>query len=138
MSAGGGSGPGRVVVRVVELDHIVLRCRDVETTLAWYTGVLGMAGVRVEEWRRREVPFPSVRAAPGTILDLVGGGAGEDGRLDHFCLVIEPTDLDALASSGALDVVEGPVTRYGARGDGRSLYVRDPDGAMVELRCYGS
>jgi len=131
VSAGGG-GP----VRVVEMDHIVLRCADVETTLAWYTEVLGMAGVRVEQWRRREVPFPSVRVAPGTIIDLVGGGSGDDGRLDHFCLVVEPTDLAALAAGGSLDVVEGPVTRYGARGNGRSLYVRDPDGAVVELRCY--
>ena len=71
-------------IRVSELDHIVLRCADVERTLAWYTDVLGLTPVRLDEWRRGEAPFPSVRINDGTIIDLV---AGEpiDGRLDHFC-----------------------------------------------------
>jgi hypothetical protein len=51
--------------------------------------------------------------------------------------VIAPADLDALKSSGRFDVVEGPATRWGARGDATSLYVRDPDGNTVELRYYG-
>jgi catechol 2,3-dioxygenase-like lactoylglutathione lyase family enzyme len=63
-------------------------------------------------------------------------GSIDDGRLDHICLVVEPTDLAALASSGAVDVVDGPARRFGARGDGTSLYVRDPDGLVVELRYY--
>ncbi len=51
--------------------------------------------------------------------------------------MIEPTDLDALAASGRFEVVDGPGTRFGARGDGQSLYVKDPDGTTVELRHYG-
>ena len=130
-------------VRVTALDHVVLVCHDVDTTLAWYTDVLGLVPVRVDAWRRGEVPFPSVRVNADSILDLIGGLA--DGqphagaaRLDHVCLVIDPVDLDALAASGTFDVVEGPVRRYGARGDGTSLYVRDPDGLVVELRHYGA
>jgi len=122
-------------IKVTELDHIVLCCADVERTLAWYTDVLGLAPVRLDEWRRGEAPFPSVRINDGTIIDLVAGET-IDGRLDHFCVVIEPTDLDAVARSGRFEVVDGPGTRYGARGDGTSLYVRDPDGALVELRHY--
>ncbi len=122
-------------VRVTELDHIVLCCADVERTVAWYTEMLGLAPVRLDEWRRNEAPFPSVRVNDGTIIDLVAG-ATIDGRLDHFCVVIEPTDLDAVARSGRFEVVDGPDTRYGARGNGTSLYVRDPDGAVVELRYY--
>ena len=122
-------------IRVSELDHIVLCCADVERTLAWYTDVLGLAPVRLDEWRRGDAPFPSVRINAGTIIDLVAGEPA-DGRLDHFCVVIEPTDLTAVAQSGQFDVVDGPATRYGARGDGTSLYVRDPDGAVVELRHY--
>lgn len=128
--------------RVIALDHIVLKCADVDTTLAWYLDVLGLQPVRVEEWRRGEAPFPSVRVDDGTILDLVRAGAGagagddDDGRLDHFCLVVEPIDLAAVAGSGRFEVLEGPVSRYGARGDGTSIYVRDPDGAVVELRHY--
>ena len=122
-------------IRVSELDHIVLRCADVERTLAWYTDVLGLAPVRLDEWRRGEAPFPSVRINDGTIIDLVVGET-IDGRLDHFCVVIEPTDLTAVAASGQFDVLDGPDTRYGARGNGTSLYVRDPDGTVVELRHY--
>lgn len=123
------------VVRVTALDHVVLRCADVETTLAWYVDVLGLEPVRVEEWRAGEAPFPSVRVSDHTIIDLVPGPV-DDGRLDHLCLVVEPIDLAALAASGQFDVVEGPGRRFGARGDGTSLYVRDPDGLVVELRHY--
>ena len=123
------------VVQVTALDHIVLRCADVETTLAWYLDVLGLQPVRVEEWRAGSAPFPSVRVGADTIIDLVAGST-EDGRLEHFCLVVAAIDLEQVAGSGRLHVVEGPVARYGARGTGTSLYVRDPDGAVVELRHY--
>lgn len=125
------------LVRVTAFDHLVLRCGDVEVTLAWYIDLLGLEPVRVDEWRRGEVSFPSVRVSPDTIVDLLAadGGSG-DGRLDHMCLVIERADLAALARSGQFDVVDGPVPRFGARGDGTSLYVRDPDGLVVELRHY--
>jgi catechol 2,3-dioxygenase-like lactoylglutathione lyase family enzyme len=123
------------LVAVSGFDHLVLVCSDVETTLAWYVDVLGLAPVRVEEWRRGEVPFPSVRVDPATIIDLFPGDP-INGRLDHLCLVVEPTDLAQVATSEQLDVIEGPGTRFGAQGDGTSLYVRDPDGTVVELRHY--
>lgn len=122
-------------VRVRGLDHIVLVCSDVERTLAWYCNLLGLEPVRVDEWRRGEAPFPSARVDAGTIIDLIKGEP-TDGRLDHFCLVIDPTDLDAIAASGEFTVVDGPGRRFGARGDGTSLYVCDPDGTVVELRHY--
>jgi len=125
------------LVNVVAFDHVVLRCADVERTLGWYVDRLGLAPVRVDEWRRGDAPFPSVRVSDDTIIDLIEGSAADDGRLDHICLVVEPLDLDVLAASGELDVVEGPARRSGARGEGTSLYVRDPDGLVVELRHYG-
>jgi catechol 2,3-dioxygenase-like lactoylglutathione lyase family enzyme len=123
-------------LHVAGLDHIVLVCSDVERTLAWYCDLLGLVPERVDEWRRGDAPFPSVRVDGGTIIDLIPG-APVDGRLDHFCLVVDPTDLDAVAASGEFTVVDGPARRFGARGDGTSLYVRDPDGTVVELRHYG-
>lgn len=122
-------------VDVTELDHLVLRCSDIEATLRWYQENLGLAPVRVDEWRAGKVLFPSLRVNSHTIIDLLPGDT-HDGRLDHICLVVEPTDLDALAASGRFEVVDGPGQRYGARGDGTSLYVRDPDGLTVELRHY--
>jgi catechol 2,3-dioxygenase-like lactoylglutathione lyase family enzyme len=128
--------PDRPVVVVAELDHVVLRCADVERTIAWYCDVLGLAPERVDAWRAGAAPFPSVRVNADTIFDLVAGP--RDGEnVDHVCLVVEPTDLGALAASGTLDVLAGPVGRWGAHGDGTSLYVRDPEGNVVELRHYG-
>jgi catechol 2,3-dioxygenase-like lactoylglutathione lyase family enzyme len=127
------------MVRVAGFDHLVLKVADVERSLAWYTGRLGLAGERVEEWRRGEVPFPSVRIDGSTIIDLLAG-APTGTNVDHVCLVLEPgSDLDALAASGDFDVVgEGPLDGlFGAQGYARSLYVRDPDGTVVELRTYG-
>lgn len=123
------------VVAVNAFDHLVLKCGDVERTLVWYLDRLGMTPVRVDEWRRGDAPFPSARVNRDTIIDLVHGSA-DDGRLDHICVVVDHVDLGQIAASGEFDVIEGPVHRFGARGEGTSLYVRDPDGLVVELRHY--
>jgi catechol 2,3-dioxygenase-like lactoylglutathione lyase family enzyme len=125
------------VLRVQALDHIVLVVADVERSVAWYVEALGLEPLRLDEWRAGRVPFPSVRVSESTIIDILAGPRAADGvNVDHLCLVVEPTDLDAVVGSGRLDVIEGPVPRWGARGDGTSIYVRDPDGNVVELRYY--
>ena len=122
-------------MQVRELDHIVLNVADVERSLEWYTTMLGLTGERVDEWRAGDVPFPSVRITDGCIIDLFAAErSGEN--LNHVCLVVAPEDVDAIAADQRFDVVEGPARRWGARGDGRSIYVRDPDGNTVELRSY--
>jgi catechol 2,3-dioxygenase-like lactoylglutathione lyase family enzyme len=124
-------------VRVTGLDHVVLLCRDVEASLAYYCGVLGLEGLDVERWRRGEAPFPSVRVSADTLIDLMPGEP--DGRnADHICLVIEPTDLHELAERTELNPVKGPVQRGGAHGLGWSLYVVDPDLHLIELKHYGA
>lgn len=121
-------------MRVIGMDHIVLNVADVRRSLDFYVGTLGLAPERVEEWEREEVFFPSVRIDATTIIDLFQAErSGEN--LNHLCLVVDD-DVDALAASGTLDVVDGPGERWGAQGDARSLYVRDPDGNVVELRRY--
>lgn len=122
-------------LRITALDHVVLNVTDVERSLAFYTDELGLEPVNVDEWRRGERFFPSVRVDEGSIIDLIAlPRTGEN--LDHFCLVVEPMDFDALKASGRFEVVEGPATRFGARGDGTSIYIRDPDQNLVELRYY--
>jgi len=120
-------------VKVTGLDHIVLRCADVEVSLAFYCDELGLAPERVDEWRRGEVLFPSVRVDATTLIDLFG--AERDGQnLDHFCLVIEPTDLDALA--GRFPGAVRADGLFGAQGFASSVYLQDPDGNTIELRSY--
>jgi catechol 2,3-dioxygenase-like lactoylglutathione lyase family enzyme len=124
-----------VKLTVVGLDHIVINSSDVERSLAFYCDQLGLQPERVGEWRQGVVPFPSVRIDDSTIIDLLATArTGEN--FNHFCLTVEPADLDAVKAEGALDVVDGPGIRFGARGNGNSLYVRDPDGNTVELRYY--
>jgi catechol 2,3-dioxygenase-like lactoylglutathione lyase family enzyme len=133
------------MVHVVGLDHLVLRVADVERSLSWYCDRLGLSGERVDEWRAGRVPFPSVRVDPTTLIDLIAAGpspagahVGAPSNLDHLCLVVEPVDLAGIAVGGGWDVVDGPGPRFGAQGMGTSLYVRDPDGNVVELRHYSS
>ncbi|MEU2721347.1 VOC family protein [Streptomyces smyrnaeus] len=131
-------------MKVKDFDHLVLNVRDVERALEFYCGPLGLEPVRVEEWRAGRVPFPSVRVSPTTIIDLLqqprGGTsrpeAGGESNVDHLCLVVEPLDWQTVIDSGDFEVLEGPVTRFGARGSAQSIYVRDPDGNTVELRWY--
>jgi catechol 2,3-dioxygenase-like lactoylglutathione lyase family enzyme len=119
------------------LDHLVLVVADPEVTLAWYAKVARLSGVRVDEWRAGEAPFPSMRVSEGTIIDLVPGldDPGPRGHLDHICLVVSRPDLDALAADPDLEIVDEGL-RFGARGYGESIYVRDPDGLLVEFRTY--
>ncbi len=123
-------------VRVTGLDHIVLVTPDVERSLAFYTEVLGLTGERVEDWRAGRVPFPSVRIDDSTLIDIFAGERTGENLL-HFCLVVEPVDLAGLAQDPRLGETSGPTDGlFGARGTAASLYGRDPDGNVVELRCY--
>jgi len=131
-------------MRVVGLDHVVLWSSDVERSVAFYRDVLGCALERYDDWRAGDAPFPSVRFSESTILDVFPGGAADAGRAEprnmhHFCLHVECDDMAALLSSLGERGVEadGEVgRRWGARGDGDSIYVHDPDGNVIELKRY--
>jgi catechol 2,3-dioxygenase-like lactoylglutathione lyase family enzyme len=121
--------------RVTGLDHVVLKVADPEVSVEWYGRVLGLQPERLEEWRRGEAPFVSLRIDAGTIIDLLADPP--DGRnVDHMALVVDGMDLDALAASGQVEVVVPPMRVWGARGWGHGLYIADPDGHTVELRTY--
>ncbi|MCZ7378513.1 VOC family protein [Micromonospora sp. WMMC250] len=131
---------GTSAVRVTGFDHLVLTVADVERSLAFYCGQLGLPPVRVGEWRAGRVPFPSVRLSAECIIDLVRGDLPHADRrgtnVDHFCLVVAPLDWERVVESGVFTVLTGPVDRFGARGSATSIYVSDPDGNVVELRWY--
>ncbi len=120
------------------IDHVVFRVQDPERTVAWWQDTFGVRAERLEEWRRGEVLFVSVRLTPTTILDLFTGErpAGQVDNVDHVAFVVEGVDLDELAASGTIEVESGPHDLWGARGMGRGLYLLDPDGNRLELRTY--
>ncbi len=124
------------------LDHIVLNVKDVEQSLRFYQGCLGLAAERVDQWRQGALPFPSVRINDATIIDLVHAEDGRTGpttNLNHFCLVTDDADLTPISEAlraAAVPIETGPAIRSGARGDALSIYFRDPDQNLIEVRTY--
>ncbi len=125
------------LMRLTAADHIVLVSPDPERLVAWYRDHLGTAPERLDEWRRGDVPFVSLRVSPTFLID-VARGERTGTNVDHFALTAEDVDLDELATSGSVSVEMGPADLFGARGRGRGVYLRDPDGNRVELRTYPS
>jgi len=128
--------------KLLGIDHVVLRVRDLGAALDFYVGVLGCS----QERRIDALGLVQLRAG-ASLIDLVpvhsalgkaGGGAPDPAakNVDHFCLRIEPFDPEALAAHLRAHGVEpGDVgERYGADGYGPSMHLRDPDGNVVELK----
>jgi catechol 2,3-dioxygenase-like lactoylglutathione lyase family enzyme len=121
------------LVKVAGFDHVVINTTNTEPMLAFYCGDLGLEPVRVEEWRRGEVLFPSARVTPETVIDFFPAErTGEN--MSHICLVIEPDDLDAIAARFPDSTRADGL--FGAQGYASSVYVKDPDGNTIELRFY--
>jgi len=124
-----------IPLKVAELDHVVLRCRDQARMLDFYTRILGLA----EERRVERIGLIQLRAG-ASMIDLVPASEPrvESGaKLDHFCLGIETSDVEDTVRylrGRFVDVLGEPATRYGARGMGTSIYVHDPEGNVVELK----
>ncbi len=116
-------------------DHIVLVSPKPEALVAWYASLLGLEVLRLEEWRRQEVLFVSLRVSPTFLIDVMQGERTGT-NVDHLALAVTDVDLDELAASGRLEVEMGPADLYGAQGIGRGLYTKDPDGNRLELRTY--
>jgi catechol 2,3-dioxygenase-like lactoylglutathione lyase family enzyme len=135
------------MLRVAQLDHIVLSVDDVERSLQFYSGILGLASERVDEWRAGKIGFPSVRVNGQTIIDLALRKPGESApkgaaaNMNHFCLVWEDdgvrATIDYLQERG-VEIERPPSHAWGAQGRGTSIRVRDPDDNLVELRVYGA
>jgi catechol 2,3-dioxygenase-like lactoylglutathione lyase family enzyme len=121
-------------VSVAAIDHVVLNVADGERAMCWYRDRLGLEPLRYDEWKAGEVPFLSLRVNQTTIIDLfVADRTGEN--MDHVSFCVEG-DIDALLEADDVEVeVERPSV-FGAQGDGPAVYVRDPDGNLVELKRY--
>ncbi len=130
------------MIRIRDIDHLVLRVADLEAMLRFYGDALGCAIER----RSDALGLIQLRAGR-SLIDLVpvdgelgraGGAApGPEGRnMDHFCVRVEPFDEAAIRHElAAHGYAAGPVEqRYGAEGLGPSIYVTDPEGNVVELK----
>lgn len=131
------------MIRIKGLDHIVIRTEHAEAMIDFYRNVLGCV---VERQTAPGSGLIQLRAGQ-SLIDIVrvdseigrmGGAApGEGGRnMDHFCVRVEPFDEDAIREHlQKYDVDAGKLEiRYGAEGNGPSIYIQDPDGNTVELK----
>ncbi len=129
------------MIRIQDIDHVVFRVRDLDRMVRFYTDVLGAV-------------FETYQEGPGlyqlrvgtSLIDLVpvdgklgrmGGAApGREGRnVDHVCFRVRPWDQAAILAHLAAHGLTGEVvSRYGADGDGPSIYIEDPEGNMLELK----
>ena len=132
------------MIRVVGLDHINIRVADLERALRFYTEVLGLHVVQRTTRKDGSPGLAALRA--GTSIIFLQPSPGytpvehAQSGLDHFSLEIEkfesPAAIEAYLKERRVDIVEGPVKRFAAHGDGTSIYVRDPDGHRIELKQY--
>lgn len=144
MAAADSSAPGSVAssVRVVALDHFVLRVRDLDRSLSFYRDTLGLPVEFLEEYRAGQRPFVSLRVGE-QLIDLVPDAtyvAPPQSGFLHFCLRVAGRLEDVLAQleqCGVHLLEQAPVRRMGAKGWGWAAYVQDPDGYVVELKEEG-
>jgi catechol 2,3-dioxygenase-like lactoylglutathione lyase family enzyme len=130
-------------LQVTALDHVVLRVRDLDRALGFYGGVLGLPIESLEEYRAGTRPFVSARVGQ-QLIDLVPDASYEPqavahtGGLLHVCVRVagslERDVLPQVRARGVTVIEDTPSTRLGATGYGFSIYIRDPDGYVVELK----
>ena len=131
------------MIQIRGLDHVVVRATNTEEMIAFYCDVLGCT---VERKSSPEFGLVQLRAG-NSLIDIVavdgkigrpGGAApGKEGRnMDHFCVRLEQFEEDAIRAHLSRFGVHGSALeiRYGAEGDGPSIYVQDPEGNTVELK----
>ena len=123
-----------VPFEIGELDHVVLRVRDMGRAIGFYRDVMGA----LEERRVESIGLVQLRAGR-SLIDLVplpDGAEITEANMEHFALTVSPFDPDAIGRHLAdLGIETSEVARrYGARGYGPSIYINDPDGNVVELK----
>jgi len=130
------------MIHIREIDHLVLRVVDLEKMLGFYCGALGCAVER----RQDEIGLVQLRAGRSVVdlvpvngkLGMAGGAApGREARnLDHFCFRVDPfNEMDIRSQLERQGIEVGQVeSRYGAEGEGPSIYLSDPEGNTVELK----
>ena len=129
------------MINIQAIDHVVFRVVDLEKVASFYIEVLGA------RWEKKQEEIGLYQLRVGSALvDLVpvdgrlgrmGGAApGKEARnVDHVCFRVLPWDGEAILGQLREHAIAGEiVSRYGAEGDGPSIYLADPEGNNLELK----
>lgn len=136
------------MIRIINADHTNWRVRDIEASLRFYRDLLGLEPFGLEEYERGERSLVSLRVTQTFILHLRVDPAFEPadsnrptGGYDHLALVADEPDVETLTKKlqeAGLEIENSGTGVTGARGEGDAVYVRDPDGYLIELKLYDS
>ncbi len=125
---------------VDRLDHLVLTCRDIEITAAWYQRVLGMEREAFgPEGERTALKFGGQKInlhEAGREFRPHAAQAAAGSQDLCFVTAVQPMDIVAHLHDCGVAVLEGPVRRTGALGPMVSVHCRDPDGNLIEIGTY--
>ena len=123
------------------IDHVVLNCRDVETTVAWYQRVLGMQREIFGDYHHTALKFgrQKFNVRPTGAKDWVSSPNDGPGALD-LCFITPQSPAEVVEHLKACDVeiFMGPTPKTGALGPMTSVYCKDPDGNLIEIASYPS
>ena len=124
-------------------DHVVLHCRDIEITAAWYQRVLGMEREAFEAGREHRTALKfggqkiNLRPVDADARSWITSAAVPAGSADLcFVTAVGAVDVVGHLHDCGVAIVDGPVARTGALGPMRSVYCRDPDGNLIEIASY--
>jgi catechol 2,3-dioxygenase-like lactoylglutathione lyase family enzyme len=134
------------------LDHIVVWVTSALDSVSFYENVVGLPGVRLDEFRAGRAPFPSVRISETSLIDIMPrekaddvdqlhGVPGSAGNLvNHLCLALDRESFSALRSrlaENGVEVLATMTNTFGAQGmAAEAVYFPDPDGNVIEARTY--
>jgi len=126
---------------IERIDHVVLNCRDVDATAAWYQRALGMTRERFGPDGRSALKFGNqkINLRPTGAANWPTGAVDATGSLDLcFITTHAPAEVLAHLRGCGIEITDGPVRRTGALGPMTSIYCRDPDGNLVEIANYAA
>lgn len=128
------------------LDHLVINSKNVKKTVDFYESLLSCSTERWESFLKGEVKFPSLRISDTFIIDVFPPHMWQEttnpahkNNINHFCIAMSPAHwMEVLEhiSKNNIQIEKGPDEYWGARGNGMSIFVKDPEGNTVEIRKY--
>jgi catechol 2,3-dioxygenase-like lactoylglutathione lyase family enzyme len=125
------------------IDHIVINCKSVEITAAWYQRVLGMEREDFGTQHRTALKFGgqkiNLRPIDAEVGTWVTGVCAEPGSVDIcFITAVPPEEVVGHLHDNGIQILQGPIEKAGALGAIMSVYCRDPDGNLIEISSYQS
>lgn len=133
----------------MKIDHLVLNVDDMSAMIDFYRNITHFKIERFDDYMAGNALFPIARVSDDFIIDffpkemwqknVTDDVSKRVSNMNHFCLAFEKNDWNDLQqrlSDNGIHVEDGPVKRGGAQGQGLSIYFRDPDGNLIEVRHY--